>query len=103
MSDLINTLIPGFAGRVVTPADADYDAVRAIWNGAIDHRPAIIARCQSAEDVAAALATASAQGLEVSVRGGGHNFGGNAVWTDSLVVDLRDLAAVRVDPVTRTA
>ena len=103
MSDHLNSLIPNFSGQIVTAADTDYDDVRKVWNGAIDHRPALVARCHSAEDVAAALRAARARSLEVSVRGGGHNFAGNAVWTDSLTVDLRGLAAVRVDPVTRTA
>jgi hypothetical protein len=103
MSDHNHGTIPGFSGRVVTPADPDYDAARMVWNGAIDHRPALVARCRSAEDVAAALVAARTRGLDVSVRGGGHNFAGNAVWSDALTVDLTPLSAVRVDPVTRTA
>jgi len=103
MSDHISSVIQGFSGRVVTAADPDYDTVRAVWNGAIDHRPALVARCESAEDVAAALTAARARGLDVSVRGGAHNFAGNAVWPDTLTVDLSGMRAVRVDPVTRTA
>ena len=89
MSDVIGTEIPSFQGRVITGGDADYDEARKIWNGGIDHRPAVIAQCRRAEDVVAALSYARARGLDVSVRGGGHNFGGNAVWPESLVVDLR--------------
>jgi len=103
MSDHVNGTIPGFSGRVVTEADPDYDSVRMVWNGAIDHRPALVAQCESAQDVAAAVVAARTRGLDVSVRGGGHNFAGNAVWPDALTVDLRPLNAVRVDPVTRTA
>ena len=68
----------GFAGRVVTPEDADYDAVRAecVWNGDIDRRPWVIARATSADDVSSAILFARASGRDVSVRGGGHNFGG---------------------------
>jgi FAD/FMN-containing dehydrogenase len=95
--------IPDFSGAVTAPEDPDYDSLRAVWNGAIDHRPALIAQCESARDVAAALAYAQARGLEVSVRGGAHNFGGNAVWPDSLTIDLRKMASVLVDPGTRTA
>jgi FAD/FMN-containing dehydrogenase len=103
MSEQLNSMIPGFSGRVVTAADPDYDTARKVWNGAIDHRPAMVARCESAGDVAAALAAARIRGLDVSVRGGAHNFAGNAVWTDALTVDLSGMSAVRVDPVTRTA
>ena len=95
--------IPGFSGRVVTVTDPDYDTVRMVWNGAVDHRPALVAQCESAQDVAAAVVAARSRGLDVSVRGGAHNFAGNAVWTDALTVDLRRMNAVRVDPVTRTA
>jgi hypothetical protein len=103
MSDHITSTIPGFSGRVVTPVDPDYDTVRKVWNGAIDHRPALVAQCTNAADVAAALSAARTRGLDVSVRGGAHNFGGNAVWPDALTIDLSRMSAVRVDPVTRTA
>ncbi|MEY9934583.1 FAD/FMN-containing dehydrogenase [Catenulispora sp. GP43] len=105
MSGHIGGTYPNFSGRVVTEADPDpdYDSVRMVWNGAIDHRPAAVAQCQNAQDVAAALIAARIRGLDVSVRGGGHNFAGNAVWPDALTVDLRAMSAVRVDPVTRTA
>src|SRR5947207_263280 len=95
--------IPGFRGRVITSADADFDTARKVWNGAIDHRPAMIAKCTRAEDVAAALAHARAAGLDVSVRGGAHNFAGAAVWPDGLTVDLSGMAQVVVDPEARTA
>ena len=101
MSAKVHTTIRDFTGRVVTASDDDYDIVRKVWNGAIDHRPAIIAQCRTAGDVASALAHARAEGLEVSVRGGAHNFGGNAVWTDALTVDLSAMTAVAVDPSTR--
>ncbi|NUP51758.1 MAG: FAD-binding oxidoreductase [Catenulispora sp.] len=103
MSDLIGTEIPLFKGRVVTSQDADFDTARKVWNGVIDHCPAVIAECRDAEDVAAALAHARDRDLEVSVRGGAHNFGGNACWPDSLVVDLRAMNRVSVDPAARVA
>jgi FAD/FMN-containing dehydrogenase len=102
MSGNVHSDIKGFSGEVFTAADAGYDDARKVWNGAIDHRPAVIARCHSAEDVAAALAHAQAAGLEVSVRGGAHNFAGNAVWPDGLTIDLSALTVVEVDPETRT-
>ena len=58
------------------PGEAGYDEAVNIWNGAIDRRPALVARCASSGDVAAALAFAQREGLEVSVRGGGHNYAG---------------------------
>jgi FAD/FMN-containing dehydrogenase len=95
--------IEGFQGRLIGPPDDDYDTARKVWNGAIDHHPALIAQCTSAEDVAAALGHARSAGLEVSVRGGAHNFAGNAVWPDSLTVDLTPLDDVVVDAAERTA
>ncbi|MGC9541768.1 FAD-binding protein [Streptomyces sp. UG1] len=97
-----STTIPGFSGRLVTPRDADYDAVRAVWNGAVDRRPRFIARCLSASDVAAAIGFARGRGLAVTVRGGGHGVAGNAVCDDGLVVDLSAMKSLSVDPARRT-
>jgi FAD/FMN-containing dehydrogenase len=99
----VQLTIPGFQGRAITSADADYDTARKVWNGAIDHSPAVIAQCTSAEDVATALAHARASGLDVSVRGGAHNFAGAAVWPDGVTVDLSGMNQVVVDPAARTA
>jgi FAD/FMN-containing dehydrogenase len=98
MSRQLAVSIPGFQGRVITPGDADYDTARKVWNGAIDHRPAVIAQCLGAQDVAAALGYARSAGLEVSVRGGAHNFAGNAVWPGALTIDLSAMARVDVNP-----
>jgi FAD/FMN-containing dehydrogenase len=103
MSDVIKAEIPWFQGRGITHDDADYDSARKVWNGAVDHRPAVIAQCRSAGDVAAALAFARARDLEVSVRGGAHSHAGNAVWPGALTVDLREMNDVVVDPATRVA
>jgi FAD/FMN-containing dehydrogenase len=103
MSHVVGSEIPRFTGRVIAGGDADYDEARKVWNGSIDHRPALIAQCRRPADVAAALAFARDRGLDVSVRGGGHNFGGNAVWPESLVVDLRPMNQVLVDPEKRVA
>jgi FAD/FMN-containing dehydrogenase len=90
-------------GPVFGPDDAEYDAARSVWNGEINRRPALIARCLSAADVRAAVGFARDQGLELSVRGGGHNFGGTAVCADGLMIDLSALNEVTVDPVSRRA
>jgi FAD/FMN-containing dehydrogenase len=92
-----------FRGRLITPADEEYDTVRALWNGAIDRRPALIARCTDAADVTAALRAGLEQRLPIAVRGGGHGVAGTASVDDGLVLDLSAMRAVRVDPVARTA
>jgi DNA-binding HxlR family transcriptional regulator len=94
--------IPRFAGRVISADDPDYDAARAVWNGAIDRRPHLIARCASPADVTAALSYGQDRGLELRVRGGGHGVAGDAVCDDGLVIDLSALKRVTVDPATRT-
>ena len=92
-----------FHGELIRPGDARYDAVRAVWNGMIDKRPAIVARCTGVHDVIAALRYARGNALPVAVRGGGHNVAGSAVCDGGLVIDLSAMKAVHVDPVRRTA
>ncbi len=101
----LQTFRSEFAGTVITPADPAYADARAaaVWNGDIQRRPALIARCSSAGDVATALRFARRTGLEVTVRGGGHNFAGFAVCDDGLMIDLSLMKAVRVDPQRQTA
>src|SRR4051812_45232979 len=95
--------VPDFTGTALRPGDIGYDEARAVFNGLIDSRPAIIARCSSTSDVAAAVRYARANNLTVSVYGGGHGVTGAAVAAGSLCVDLRGMKAVEVDPGTRTA
>jgi FAD/FMN-containing dehydrogenase len=90
-------------GPVIVPGDAGFDAGRRVWNAQIDRRPRAIARCTSPADVVAAIAFAGAAGLEVSVRGGGHNAAGTAVCDGGLMVDLSPLDTVTVDPAARRA
>jgi FAD/FMN-containing dehydrogenase len=90
-------------GRLITPDDADYDAARALWNGAVDRRPALIARCADTDDVTAALRAGTDLGLPIAVRGGGHGVAGTAGVDDGLVVDLSAMRSVRVDAAARTA
>lgn len=85
------------------PGDADYEESRAIWNGMIDRRPALIARCSSAGDVARCIAFAREHGIALTVRGGGHNIGGRALADGALVVDLSKRRGVAVDADARTA
>ena len=95
--------IDGFRGHSISPDHADYDSARAVWNGAIDRRPHLIARCIGTADVIGAVRFARDHDLEIAVRGGGHNVAGTAVCDDGLVVDLSAMRAVWVDPAERTA
>jgi FAD/FMN-containing dehydrogenase len=95
--------IPGFRGELVTPSHPGYDDARALWNGMVDRRPRLIARCSDAADVAAAVRVARDRDLEIAIRGGGHNVAGTAVCDDGIVIDLSEMRAVSVDPVARTA
>jgi FAD/FMN-containing dehydrogenase len=95
--------IDGFAGAQLGPGDPGYDDARKLYNGLIDKRPALIARCTGAADVAAALAAARERGLEVSVRGGGHNVGGRALSDGGLAIDLSQLRAVEIDAPAKSA
>jgi hypothetical protein len=95
--------IKGFRGRLITADDAGYDAARAVWNGAIDRRPRIIARCTGPADVSVAVRFARDSDLEIAVRGGGHNVAGTAVCDDGIVIDLSEMRAAHVDPAHRRA
>lgn len=90
-------------GSVLAPDHASYGAARAVHNGLIDRRPAVIVQAQSAQDVAAALAFARSAGLEVSVRGGGHNVAGRAVTDGGVMIDLAEMKDITVDPERNTA
>jgi len=88
-------------GEVLLPQDARYDDARQIFNAMIDHRPALIARCAGAADVVTCVDFARAHGLEVSIRGGGHNVSGKAVCDGGLMIDLASMKSTRVDPARR--
>jgi FAD/FMN-containing dehydrogenase/pimeloyl-ACP methyl ester carboxylesterase len=92
----------GFRGEIVGRSDARYDELRRVFNGLIDRRPALIARCTDAPDVSAAVNFAREAGLPVSVYGGGHNVTGNAVCDDGVTIDLRPMKAIEIDRAART-
>ncbi|ADJ44205.1 FAD linked oxidase-like protein [Amycolatopsis mediterranei S699] len=98
----LESLRTQLSGAVLTDGDPGYDVARSVWNGEIDRRPAVVVRPAGPADVAAALAYAREAGLDVSVRGGGHNYGGAAVVDGGLCLDLSSLGAIDVDPDGRT-
>ena len=90
-------------GRVITPDDADYDAQRAIMYGGIDPRPAVIVRVADASDVAAVIRIARDTGLPLAVRSGGHSNAGHGSVDGGIVIDVRDLNEIDIEPISRTA
>jgi FAD/FMN-containing dehydrogenase len=99
----VQKLADSLRGPLLGPGEPGYDEARKVWNGMIDRRPALIARCAGVADVIAAVGFARAHDLLVSVRGGGHKITGNAVCDGGLMIDLSGMKSVRVDPARRTA
>jgi len=98
----VDTLRAGFSGTVLEPSDDGYDDARRVHNGLIDRRPALIAKCSNTADVVDAVRYARDAGLEISVRGGGHNVAGRAVADGALMIDLSTMKGIHVDPAART-
>ena len=94
----LETLKTNFKGELLLPGDAGYDEARKVWNGMIDKRPAVIARCNNVQDVIQAVNFARNNKLIVSVKGGGHNVTGNAVCDNGIMIDLSLMRSVKVDP-----
>jgi FAD/FMN-containing dehydrogenase len=92
----------GLTGAVVRPGDEGYDEARAIWNGAHDARPAVIARCTDTADVRHAIGFARSEGLDVAVRGGGHSIPGFSTVDDGIVIDLSPMKGIAMDADART-
>jgi FAD/FMN-containing dehydrogenase len=99
----VGALARRFAGELIQPGDPGYDERRAVWNGLIDRRPALIARCAGAADVQAAVRFARDNGLPIAVRGGGHNVAGHAAVDGGVVIDLSLINQITVDPAARVA
>jgi len=94
--------LPDFRGQLIGPDDAEYEQARLVFNRMIDRRPALIARCATADDVGSIVRFAADRGLLLAVRGGGHNGGGLGTCDDGVVVDLSLLKDIQVDPDRRT-
>lgn len=99
----IEALKSEIKGRIVLPADSDFNEVRKIWNAMIDHRPAMIVQCSNADDVSRAVLFGHKNGLEISIRGVGHNIAGNAVCEGGMMIDLSTMKNVDVDPANQRA
>ncbi|HEU5305372.1 MAG TPA: FAD-binding oxidoreductase [Gemmatimonadales bacterium] len=102
VSDSLPELAGTFAGPILRPGDSMYDIARRVHNGLVDKRPAVIAQCTGVADIVAGVGFARAHGLEVSVRGGGHNVAGRAAVDDGLMIDLSRLKGIHVEPRSRT-
>ena len=100
---IANTWRSRFGGVLLTRSDQEYEAARRVWNGMIDRRPLMIARCATPEDVRTAVKLARSEGLPISVRSGGHSVAGTAVCDDGLMIDLSGMKSVTVDASKREA
>ena len=96
------TLAQAFRGTLIRPGDHDYDTARAVYNGMIDKRPRLIARCVDTADVIACVNYARDNRMLLAVRGGGHSGPGLGTCNDGLVIDLSLMKGIRVDPAART-
>jgi FAD/FMN-containing dehydrogenase len=101
--EVLEAFAGSLSGSVLLPDDESYEEARRIHNGLIDRRPAVIVRCAGATDIAEAVKLARSSGLEISVRGGGHNVAGRGVAEGGLMIDLSPMRGIHVDPAARTA
>jgi FAD/FMN-containing dehydrogenase len=103
LTDRIAKLNGNLKGKVILPDDPGYDEARRIWNAMIDRRPSAIVQCTDAGDVSRVIRFAGENGLEVSIRGAGHNIAGNAVCDNGLMIDLSGMKGVRIDAAKKRA
>ena len=97
VADAAAELASTFSGRLLKPADVGYEDARKVHNGLVDKRPALIARCRGVADVADAIGLTRKLGLEVAVRGGGHNVAGRATIDGGVMIDLAPMKGIHVD------
>jgi len=93
----LDRLRAAFSGALLEPGEGAYEEARRVHNGLVDRRPALIARCQNTADIVDALQFARQAGLEVGVRGGGHNVAGRAVVDGAVMIDLAPMKGIHVD------
>jgi FAD/FMN-containing dehydrogenase len=102
VAEQVDELGGTLSGRILTPSDAGYEEARRVHNGLIDRRPALIVQCRGAADIADAVRFARRTGLEICVRGGGHNVAGQSVADDALMIDLSQMKGIHVDREAQT-
>ena len=98
ISQAVSGIAATFSGQLLQPVDAGYDEARRVHNGMVDKKPALIARCRGAADVVDAINIACDLGLEVAVRGGGHNVAGRATVEGGVMIDLALMKGIHVNP-----
>jgi FAD/FMN-containing dehydrogenase len=103
LDEAVRSISATFLGALLRPGDPGYDEARRVHNGLIDKRPALIARCRGVADVRDAVQLGRSLGLEIAVRGGGHNPAGRAVTDGGLMIDVSPMKGIRVDSAARTA
>src|SRR5678815_2017931 len=103
LSSRVAELSSRFSGRLLLPENPAWDVARRVHNGLVDKRPALVAQCRGSADIALAVRFARDAGLEIAVRGGGHNVGGRSTIDNGLLIDLSPMRYVYVDPVARKA
>src|SRR5512138_899029 len=96
--DSVDQIAQTFSGRLLTPADEDYDVHRRVHNGLVDKYPALIARCGGVADIVDAVRLARTLRLDIAVRGGGHNVAGHGTVDGGLLIDLSSMKGIRVSP-----
>ena len=102
IAEAVPGLAGAFSGRLIQPEDGGYDEARRVHNGMVDKRPALIAQCGGTADVCEAVNLARKLGLEVAVRGGGHNVAGRATVEGGVMIDLARMKGIYVDASRRT-
>jgi FAD/FMN-containing dehydrogenase len=103
LSSAVAELSPRFSGRLLSSADPEWNSARRVHNGLVDRRPALLAQCLGSADIASAVRLGREHGLDIAVRGGGHNVGGRGTVDGGLMIDLSLMKHVHVDPAARTA
>jgi hypothetical protein len=99
----LTTDLADVTGRVIAPGNRDYDAARSVFYGGIDKRPAVIVQVESVDDVQRAVDAARERGYELAVRSGGHSIAGHSMTDGGIVIDLRCMKGIEIDPATKTA